>query len=101
MLIYRSLGRKLSATAIVVLGFVFMYEAKVMDFLDIPRLIQSPSAADEISIPDQSNHLRLEVVIEPPAHAPAPGGLCHRCGHRIRLSEGVHQTGSSPRGLLA
>ena len=59
MLISRSLGRKLSATAIVAVGFVLMYEAKVMDFLDIPRLIQSPSAAEEISIPSQSNHLRF------------------------------------------
>jgi 3D (Asp-Asp-Asp) domain-containing protein len=62
MLISRSLGRKLSATAIVVAGFVFMYEAKVMDFLDIPRLIQSPSAAEEISIPSQSNHLRFSAT---------------------------------------
>ena len=58
MLISRSLGRKLSATAIVVLGFVFMYEAKVMDFLDLPRLIQSPSA-EEMAISAQSNHLRF------------------------------------------
>src|SRR6059058_5828766 len=59
MLISRSLGRKLGATAIVAFGFVLMYETKVMDFFDIPRLIQSPSAAEEISIPSQSNHLRF------------------------------------------
>jgi len=59
MLISRSLGRKLAATAIVVCGFVLMYETKVMDFLDLPLLIQTPSAAEEISIPAQAKHLRF------------------------------------------
>ena len=38
MLISRSLGRKVIATATVAVGFVLMYEATVMDFRDIPRL---------------------------------------------------------------
>ena len=40
--------------------------------------------------------LGLEVVIEPPARPPALRCLCHRSGHRIHLSEDVHETGSSP-----
>ncbi|HEX9367881.1 MAG TPA: 3D domain-containing protein [Vicinamibacterales bacterium] len=59
MLISRSLGRKLAATASVALGFVLMYEATVMDFRDIPRLVQSPSAQEEISLPSQASHLRF------------------------------------------
>jgi 3D (Asp-Asp-Asp) domain-containing protein len=59
MLISHSLGRKLAATATVAVGFVLMYEATVMDFRDIPRLVQSPSAAPEISLPDQASHLRF------------------------------------------
>src|SRR5207247_10206418 len=43
----------------------------------------------------QPDRLRLEVVIEP-ATRPSPfGGLFHGRGHRIRLSESVHETGSS------
>jgi 3D (Asp-Asp-Asp) domain-containing protein len=61
MLISRSLGRKLTATATVALGFVLMYEATVMDFRDIrdlPRLVQSPAAAEEdLSLPAPANHL--------------------------------------------
>ncbi len=61
MLISRSVGRKLTATATVALGFVLMYEATVMDFRDIrdfPRLVQSPAAAEEdISLPTPANHL--------------------------------------------
>ena len=56
MLISRSLGLKLTATATVAAAFVLMYEATVMDF---PRLIQAPSAAEEISLPDQASHLRF------------------------------------------
>ncbi|MEO6237231.1 MAG: 3D domain-containing protein [Vicinamibacterales bacterium] len=58
MLISRSLGRKLTATATVACGFVLMYEATVMDFSDIPRLVQS-SSAGEISLPSQATHLRF------------------------------------------
>lgn len=59
MLISRSLGRKLTATGTVMLGFVLMYEATVMDFRDIrdlPRLVQSPSA-EGASLPPEPNHL--------------------------------------------
>jgi 3D (Asp-Asp-Asp) domain-containing protein len=59
MLISRSLGRKLTATATVAFGFVLMYEATVMDFRDIPDLVQTPASAEEISFPNQSSHLRF------------------------------------------
>jgi 3D (Asp-Asp-Asp) domain-containing protein len=59
MLISRSLGRKLTATATVAAGFVLMYEATVMDFRDIPGLVRSSAAADEISLPNQAYHLRF------------------------------------------
>ena len=59
MLISRSLGRKLAATATVAAGFVLMYEATVMDFRDIPRLVQSSSAEEEFSLPSRANHLRF------------------------------------------
>ena len=62
MLISRSLGRKLAATATVALGFVLMYEATVMDFRDIPRLGQSPSAAEDIALPAQATHLRYQAT---------------------------------------
>ena len=58
MLISRSLRRKLAATATVAAGFVLMYESTVMDFRDIPSLVQSPSA-EELSLPSQANHLRF------------------------------------------
>ena len=58
MLISRSLGRKLTATAAVAVGFVLMYEATVMDFRDIPRLVTSPSAAEDVALPAQAPHLR-------------------------------------------
>jgi 3D (Asp-Asp-Asp) domain-containing protein len=59
MLISHSLGRKLAATAAVALGFVLMYEATVMDFRDIPSLVQTPSAAGEDTpLPAQATHLR-------------------------------------------
>src|SRR5688572_16911217 len=45
----------------------------------------------------QPDSLRFEVVIEPATRSSPLGRLCHRCGHRIRLSESVHETGSSPR----
>jgi 3D (Asp-Asp-Asp) domain-containing protein len=62
MLISRSLGRKLTATATVAFGFVLMYEATVMDFRDIrdiPRLVQSSSAEEETPLPAQATHLRF------------------------------------------
>ena len=62
MLISRSLGRKLTATATVAVGFVLMYEATVMDFRDIrdiPRLVESPSAEEETPLPAQATHLRF------------------------------------------
>jgi len=62
MLISRSLGRKLTATAAVALGFVLMFEATVMDFRDIPRLVQSPSAAEDIALPPQATHLRYQAT---------------------------------------
>ncbi|MDP2322316.1 MAG: hypothetical protein Q8O42_23615, partial [Acidobacteriota bacterium] len=42
----------------------------------------------------QTNGLLLEFICEPSARPPALC-ICH-CGHRIRLSETVHETGSSP-----
>jgi 3D (Asp-Asp-Asp) domain-containing protein len=59
MLISRSLGRKLTATFMVAVGFVLMYEATVMDFRDIPSLVQSPAAAEGISLQNQAFHLRF------------------------------------------
>src|SRR5258706_8097206 len=59
MLISRSLGRKATATATVAFGFVLMYEATVMDFRDIPRLVQSSVAAEEIGLMGQATHLRF------------------------------------------
>jgi 3D (Asp-Asp-Asp) domain-containing protein len=60
MLISQSLGRKLTATATVACGFVLMYEATVIDFRDIPRLVQSPAAAGQTSLlPDQATHLKF------------------------------------------
>ena len=47
--------------------------------------------------PDRSH---LEFVIKLQAASPGLRCLCHR-GHRIRLSEGVHETGSSPKDQLS
>jgi 3D (Asp-Asp-Asp) domain-containing protein len=58
MLISRSVGRKITATSMVAVGFVLMYEATVMDFRDIPALVRS-SAAEGISLPNQAYHLRF------------------------------------------
>ncbi len=45
----------------------------------------------------QTHGLGLEVVIKLPARAPGLlGSVGHRSGHRIHLSEDVHETGSSP-----
>jgi hypothetical protein len=54
------------------------------------------SRADSLAlVEEQTDRLCFKFVIEPSARAPAFGGLCHRSGHRIHLSEDVHQTGSS------
>ena len=83
--------------------------AGAMDLFAERRLGQVEIAgrgADALALlEDQADRLRFEVVIEPSAWAPAPfRRLCHRCGHRIRLSESVHETGSIPavcQSLLA
>jgi hypothetical protein len=48
----------------------------------------------------EPDRLRFEVVIESPA-GPALGCVCHRSGHRIHLSEDVHETESSPLWIVA
>src|SRR6187402_2535228 len=63
MLISRSLGRKLGATAVVAVAFVLMYEAKVMDF----RYIAMPGSAqganpDDIPLTARANHLRFSAT---------------------------------------
>src|SRR5947209_7589850 len=47
-------------------------------------------------VEDQPDGLRLEIVVESATRSSPLGGFCHRCGHRIRLSDSVHKTGSSP-----
>jgi hypothetical protein len=49
-------------------------------------------------VEDQPNRRFLQVVIELPAGAPARLASGH-AGHRIHLSEDVHETGSSPDGI--
>src|SRR5688572_6333322 len=58
--ISRSLGRKLTATAAVAVGFVLMYEAKVMDFrhIAVPGKAQEVQPGDEPVSPN-ANHLRF------------------------------------------
>jgi 3D (Asp-Asp-Asp) domain-containing protein len=58
--ISRSLGRKLTATAAVAVGFVLMYEAKVMDFrhITVPGKAQEIGPGDEPVSPN-ANHLRF------------------------------------------
>lgn len=58
--ISRSLGRKLTATAAVAAGFVFMYEARVIDF----RQIAAPTTAQAVvpgeePVATNANHLRF------------------------------------------
>jgi 3D (Asp-Asp-Asp) domain-containing protein len=58
--ISRSLGRKLTATTAVAVGFVLMYEAKVIDF----RQISVPGQAKEVTPGEEpvvanANHLRF------------------------------------------
>src|SRR5687768_17760328 len=73
MLISRSLGRKLTATVAVAIGFVLMYEATVMDFRDIPRLVTNPSAAEDVALPAQATHLRYTATAYCKGHTTASG----------------------------
>lgn len=58
--ISRSLGRKLTATAAIVAGFVLMYEARVMDFrhIAVPSSAQEATPGDE-PVSSNGNHLRF------------------------------------------
>jgi 3D (Asp-Asp-Asp) domain-containing protein len=58
--ISRSLGRKLSVMTAVVAGFVFMYEAEVMDFrhIAIPASVQGAAPGEE-PVSSNANHLRF------------------------------------------
>src|SRR5260221_1641038 len=51
MLISRSLGRKLAATATIAVGFVLMYESKVMDFSYIARPVEADEVSPEDALP--------------------------------------------------
>jgi len=57
--ISRSLVRKLAATSTIALGFVLMYESRVMDFRDI-RLLEADAASAEDAPPAEGiQHLRF------------------------------------------
>jgi 3D (Asp-Asp-Asp) domain-containing protein len=58
--ISRSLGRKLAATATIAVGFVLMYESKVIDFRYIPLPIEADAAAADATLPVLgAQHLRF------------------------------------------
>ena len=58
--ISRSLGRKLAATATIAVGFVLMYESKVIDFRYIPLPIEADAAAADEALPSPgAQHLRF------------------------------------------
>jgi len=59
MLISRSLGRKLVATAIVAVAFVLMHETKVMDFRYIERVVETADLTPEDALPLSGTHLRF------------------------------------------
>ncbi len=59
MLISRSLCRKLVATSVVAVGFVLMYETKVMDFRYIERVVETADLTPEDPLPPGSLHLRF------------------------------------------
>jgi 3D (Asp-Asp-Asp) domain-containing protein len=59
MLISRSLGRKLVATSVVAVGFVLMYETKVMDFHYIERVVETADFDPQPGIPPGGMHLRF------------------------------------------
>ena len=58
--ISRSLGRKLTATTAVAVGFVLMYEAKVIDFrqISVPGQAKEFTPGDAPVVPN-ANHLRF------------------------------------------
>jgi len=63
MLISRSLGRKLAATAAVAVAFVLMYEAKVMDFRYIAINGSAHEAnPDDLPLPARGTHLRFSAT---------------------------------------
>jgi 3D (Asp-Asp-Asp) domain-containing protein len=58
--ISRSLGRKLVATAMVAVGFVLMYESKVIDFRYIPLRVEADAASADEAIPAPgAQHLKF------------------------------------------
>jgi 3D (Asp-Asp-Asp) domain-containing protein len=59
--ISRSLGRKLTATAVVAMTFVLMYETKVMDFryIALPGATADAADADDLPLPARGNHLQF------------------------------------------
>jgi 3D (Asp-Asp-Asp) domain-containing protein len=57
--ISRSLGRKLAATATVAAGFVFMYEARVIDFRDIAGPAEAYGAPEDAAPAPGVQHLRF------------------------------------------
>ncbi len=57
--ISRSLGRKLLATSMVAVGFVLMYETKVIDFRSIERVVQTADLTPEEALPAAGMHLRF------------------------------------------
>lgn len=59
MLISRSLGRKLVATAVIAVGFVLMHETKVMDFRYIERVVETADFSAEPGLPPGGMHLRF------------------------------------------
>src|SRR5215471_9531183 len=59
MLISRSLGRKLVATAVVAVAFVLMHETKVMDFRYIERVVETADLTPEDALPPSGTHLRF------------------------------------------
>jgi 3D (Asp-Asp-Asp) domain-containing protein len=59
MLISRSLGRKLVATSVVAVGFVLMYETKVMDFRYIERVVETADFGPDAGLAPGGMHLRF------------------------------------------
>jgi 3D (Asp-Asp-Asp) domain-containing protein len=58
--ISRSLGRKLAATATVAVGFVLMYESKVIDFRYIPLPVEAGAASPDEAVPAAgAQHLKF------------------------------------------
>ena len=59
MAISRSLGRKLAATAAVAVGFVLMYETRVIDFTHITIPGRAESLPGDEPVAANANHLRF------------------------------------------